>query len=193
MVDIISTPGASNANSYGSLTEANDYFASRAPLSIPWDPLDDDVNSIYLVMACRVMESILTPKKELRWNSGKPYYYTYKTWTGLPSTEIQSLSWPRKLMYNRNGFAIANNVIPIELKYSQFEFAGQLKISDSTLNNDIVTQGITSVRAGSVALTFKDTITPQVLPDMVLNLLSSSWLTDEIIDFAVNEVIFEAG
>ena len=40
-------------------------------------------------------------------------------------------------------------------------------------------------KAGSVALTFKDSFEPQVIPDAVYNLLVPSWLTDDIVEPAM--------
>jgi hypothetical protein len=73
-------------------------------------------------------------------------------------------------------------VIPIELKWAESELAGQLKKADRTLDNDIIVQGITSLRAGSVHLSFKDNIQPQVLPDAVVNMLPASWFEEEKVE-----------
>ena len=71
--------------------------------------------------------------------------------------------------------------IPQDLKDALSELAGQLGTSDRTLDNDVVVQGLTSVRAGSVSLTFKEMIEKHVLPDMVWDLMPVSWFTDELI------------
>lgn len=89
-------------------------------------------------------------------------------------------------MLDTNGNAIASGVIPQALKDAEAEFAGQLLKGDRTLDNDVIVQGVTSVRAGSVSVSFKDTISPQVVPDAVLNMLPPSWLTDETIEPAVS-------
>lgn len=77
-------------------------------------------------------------------------------------------------------------IIPQALKDAQSELAGQLLISDTTLDNSVSVQGLTSVKAGSVALTFKENIAAHVLPDAVMNLLPPGWLTDEIISYPAN-------
>lgn len=87
-------------------------------------------------------------------------------------------------MYDRLGRAIADDAIPKELKEAQFEFAGQLLLSDRTLDNPVSLAGLTSVKAGSVALTFKDYIERAVLPDMVWQLMPPSWFTDEVVEGA---------
>lgn len=81
-------------------------------------------------------------------------------------------------------------VIPQALKDAQSELAAGLGTTDSTLDNDVIIQGIQSVRAGSVALTFKDMIERHVLPDMVWNLMPPSWFTEEIIEQA-NQAEFD--
>lgn len=72
--------------------------------------------------------------------------------------------------------------IPQALKDALSELAGQLGNADRTLDNDVVVQGLTSIRAGSVSLTFKDIIESRVLPDAVWNLMPPSWFTDELIE-----------
>jgi hypothetical protein len=83
-------------------------------------------------------------------------------------------------MFDANGNAIAIDVIPQALKEAVAELAGQLGTADRTLDNDVIVQGLTSVRAGSVSLAFKDSIMPKVIPDMVYNLMPASWLTAEL-------------
>ena len=73
-------------------------------------------------------------------------------------------------------------VIPQALKDAQAELAGALGTTDTTLDNDVIVQGLKSVKAGSVSLTFKDMIERHVLPDMVWNLMPPSWFTEEIIE-----------
>ena len=87
-------------------------------------------------------------------------------------------------MYDANGNAIASNVIPQDLKDAESELAGQLGNADRTLDNDVIVQGLTSIKAGSVSLSFKDMVEAHVLPDAVWNLMPPSWFTDEIVTMA---------
>jgi hypothetical protein len=80
--------------------------------------------------------------------------------------------------------------IPLPLKWATAELAGQLANGDRTLDNDVIVQGITAVRAGSVSVNFKQNIVPQVLPDMVMNLLPIGWLSDELYVLA-NPAVFD--
>lgn len=190
------TPGDPSANSFATLAEANAYHETRLPLDPVWPTTGDEPLRL-LIMATRVLSSMIVARKTLRWDSnGKPYYYTSHTWTGEVSvTNLSSLAWPREGMYNRNGLAIANNVFPSELKDATSELAGQLRAGDRTLDNDVIVQGITRLKAGSVELGFKEMIDAKVLPDAVVNLLVPSWFTDEIVTYvsqATQGMIFES-
>ncbi len=180
MATLVSTPGAANANSYLTLAEATAYFETR--LAVPgWENADDQ--SVLLMMATRVMDAMLRPHTTyvMAKNGVAAYYVTTRAWTGAPATTTQKLAWPRTGMYDANGNAIADTVIPVDLKDAVAELAGSLGTSDSTLDNDVIVQGLTSVRAGSVALTFKDMIERHVMPEMVWSLLVPSWYTEEVI------------
>lgn len=191
-IEVIATPNASDANSFIDLDEYAYYWERRTPLDPPVT-VTGDVAARNVIMATRVLSTLHVARKTIRWDQNhNPYYYTSRAWTGEISTSTQALPWGRKSMYDRLGRAIAENVIPQELKDATAELAGQLEANDRTLDNDIIVQGITSVKAGSVALTFKNNIEAQVLPDAVVNLLVPSWLTDEIIDYGVRESFLEA-
>lgn len=182
MATIVSTPGASNANSYEEVAEADTYFETRLALVPPWDGTDPDVKISLLIMGTRSLDAMFRGQKTLVLPQGSrgPYYIVRRMWTGIPASTTQKLAWPRSGMYDANGNAIAVNVIPADLKDALSEFAGQLQAADRTLDNDISVQGITSARAGSVAVTFKgEFIDAKVLPDAVINLIPPSWYTEE--------------
>jgi hypothetical protein len=183
-VTLVATPGAANANSYLTLAEATAYFETRLPIP-EWDEVDSQEGM--LIMATRLMESMYSPMRKLVrvQPPGQSYYLIRPTWTGSPASSTQRLAWPRLGMYDRNGNAIASTVIPQELKDATAELAGQLAKGDRTLDSDASIQGLSSIRAGSVSLSFKDAFdATKVIPDIVFGLLVPSWLTDEIMEFA---------
>jgi hypothetical protein len=180
MATLVATPGAADANSYETLAEALAYFETRS--AVPgWENADDQ--EVLLMMGTRVLDAMARPRKTFVPASANmaAHYITRRTWTGAPATSTQKLAWPRTGMYDANGNAIASNIIPQDLKDALSELAGALGTSDSTVDNDVIVQGLTSVKAGSVALTFKDMIERRVLPDMVWDLMPPSWFTDEVI------------
>lgn len=190
MPTIVATPGAANANSYLTSAEADAYFDSRLPLVPPWE--DADSPEAALIMATRTLDRLFQQRRVLvRDDKGDSYYVTARTWTGLPATTTQRLAWPRTGMYDWNGNAISSSVIPQDLKDAVAEFAGQLLKKDTTIDNDIAVQGISSVKAGSVEVAFRDgVVTTKVLPDAVLALIPASWLTNEVVE-GVYEAVFD--
>lgn len=186
---IVATTGANNANSFATEAEVDAYFDARMPLSVPW-VAGATGNKAAIVMAARVLTMMASGKKTLikplqSKGTSSAYYYTSRVWAGTIATSTQAMAWPRIGLYDRFGRAIDPAVVPQDLKYAQAELAGQLYISDSTLNNDVLVQGITSIKAGSVSLSFRDAIAAQVLPDAVINLMVPGWLTDEAIEPAL--------
>ncbi len=182
-VTIVATPGSATANSYCTEVEATAYFASRLPLKPPWEDADDPTAA--LAMATRVLDAMALPHRTLRYDGDFKYYYTSRQWTGSSATATQRLAWPRTGMFDANGNAIASTVIPQALKDAESELAGQLIMADTTLDSATIVGGITSVRAGSVAVTFKDMIERHVLPDAVWLLMPDSWFTEEIVEPAI--------
>ena len=179
---IVATPGASNANSFGTLEEAAAYFENRLALDPAWVPTGDDA-ARSLIMATMILSSMSMPHKRIVHEKGKDAYYVVgRYWTGQPATSTQSLAWPRIGMRDSLGREIPVDVIPQELKYAEFELAGQLRKADLTLDNDVSTQGISSIRAGSVSVSFRDNIAAKVLPDYVLSLMPPWWFYEETIE-----------
>lgn len=190
-IEVISTPNASDANSFISLDDYAYYHERRLPLDPPVVVTGDEA-ARNVIMATRVLSSMAVARKSLRWDrQGKPYYYTSRAWTGAVATDTQSLAWGRTGMTDRLGREILSTVIPQELKDATSELAGQFGLLDRTLDNDIIVQGITGIKAGSVQLTFKEMIDVQVLPDAVMNLMPPWWFTDEIVDYSVQAPFLE--
>ena len=165
-VTVVATPGASNANSFQTVAEIDTYYESRVPASVAdeWRDADSDEKDAAAVMATRVMTASIL-------------------WTGYETDVTQPLPWPREGMFLRNGRDyVANNVIPRELKDAHAELSRMLLTTDRTAESDVAAQGITSVKAGSVKITFRDYApSPDVLPDTVVDYLVPSWI-DEIIN-----------
>lgn len=187
------TVGGANANSYEDLAYAAAYFDSRLLLTPPWIP-EGDMPTRLLIMGTRTLDALAQPFKTYvpGANGTTGYFIARRQWTGRAATSTQRLAWPRIGMFDANGNPISPDVIPDALKDGLAELSGQLLAADRTLDNDVIVQGITAVKAGSVSVNFKDQIMPQVIPDAVYNLFPQSWLTSETIsypDTAIFEVV----
>ena len=154
---LVATPGAVNANSYCAVAEADTYHDARL-FSTDWSGALVSVKTVALIMATRVLD----------------YTYTWASWPTSPQT--QSLQWPRTGLLARNGLKFVDGAtIPDEIKNATAELARQLIIADRTLDSDIETQGISSLSAGPVSLSFKDGVYAKVIPDAVFNMIPSWW------------------
>lgn len=170
-ITIVATPGSATANSY--LTVAEDLAYQETRLFASTMPASGETQKAALVMATRLLDALLSRASEsVDALSGKDIILG---WTGQATDGVQALCWPRTGMYTRNGYEIASNVIPQALKEAVSEFAHQLTLGDKNLDNDVIVQGITSLKAGPVELGFKDLIEPKVIPDAVLNLMPPTW------------------
>jgi len=164
-VALIVTPGAVDADSYATVAEADAYHATHLYAS-DWTSAVTATKEKALQMAARLLD-------------GMP-----GAWTGAAAASDQALRWPRTGMLNIDGFSIDETEVPVRLKNAQAEFARQLIAGDRTGDNSIVAQGITSLTAGPVSLSFKETLDRlsalyAVVPDAVRMLLVPSWLETE--------------
>lgn len=153
----VTTPGAANANSYASVAEFKTYRDSRLP-AVAWAVAATDPEiEVALIMAARLQDALFD-------------------WTGTAADEVQALSWPRIGMLNRNGFAIASTVNPQALKDAQCEFALQLGNGDRVSDDDAAKSNLSSVKAGSVAVSFQnvDTSSPEAV-DMAIRRMGSEF------------------
>lgn len=190
MIDATAT--SPTANSFLTIDEFNTYLDGRIGGSVI-RAFPDAVKERLLITATKVLSYYLSGMRVFIAEGPNiaAHYETSAAWTGTPTSTTQPLPWPRVGMFNINGGAIPSDVFPIELKDATAELAFQLYTKDSTLDNQVSVKGITSIKAGSVALTFGSAIaSTKVLPDAVLFMLVRSWLTDVVYDY-LNEAEFE--
>lgn len=156
MPTIIATAGANNANSYVTLAQAETYMETRLHITA-WEDAGSTEKEAALIWAARLID------------------YTVR-FNGTKTDSTQSMAWPRTGLTN-NGEDVDEDTIPQLIKDMQVELAFLLLSTDRTLENDAAAQGLTSVKAGSVSLTFKDTIPPPTaVPDTLLAMLPLEWV-----------------
>lgn len=176
---LVATAGAANANSYAEVADLDAYAATRPGTPSWFATASTPAKEAALIMATRMLDGRLV-------------------WTGAaadPAT--QALGWPRTGMANRNGYAIDSTVLPTGLVEATCEQALQMGAGSGLADNDPLNQGVTSVKAGSVAVTFKelDESTPEAadiafrkkeqelawasVPDSVRALLVPTWYTTQ--------------
>jgi hypothetical protein len=189
MPTIDDTVGGADANSYEDVAYANAYHDSRYPALVPAWITSGDTPARALIHGTRLMEALFSGRKVYvaatsGVNAQPAMIVTMRKWKGEPATTTQRLAFPRIGLKDNNGNDIASDVMPWQLKDALAEYAGQLLRQDFTLDNSTAVKGITSVKAGSVAVTFKDDVAvSKPIPDAVLNLIPPSWFEDESIEY----------
>lgn len=149
---IIATVGASDANSYVTITEANAYFANRAHASEQWEEIENQD------------QMLITASSTIDW---------YVTWKGTRVTGTQSMDWPRAGVYDKVGVLYPEDVIPLDVKTAAYEMALSSFETDRTADGDLA--GIAEVRAGSLAIKQDDGMyntQPDTVPDKIWKILA---------------------
>lgn len=154
---LVTAAGSGSANAYCDVAFADQYHLDRPASGTTWATATSDQKTAAILWATLLMDRL---------------WY----WTGYPVDAVQALQWPRGAMLKPNGWEyVSLTAIPIELQKATAEFARQLLAADRTADSDIETQGIASVKAGSVAVTFKSSVYAKAVPDLVVELIPRSW------------------
>lgn len=154
---LVVTAGAADANAYCTLAFADQYHTDRPAAGTTWSSASTDQKNAAILWATQLLDRA--------W-----------VWHGYATDAVQALQWPRGAMLLTNGWGYVDiHTIPVELQRATAEYARQLLASDLAGNSDIETMGITSLTAGPVSLTFKESVTAKPVPDTVVLLIPDSW------------------
>lgn len=154
---LVTTTGSASANAYCDLAFADQYHADRPPVGTTWANATSDQKTAAILWATKLMDRM--------WE-----------WVGFPTDAVQALLWPRQGMIKLNGWEYVDlHTVPVELMQATAEYARQLLASDLAGNSDLQTFGITSLRAGPVAFSFKNDVIAKPVPDTVFNLIPCGW------------------
>ena len=153
------TPGSPTANAYVTVLVADQYHLDRPAVGSTWEIATVDQKTAAILWATRLLDN-------------------FWTWNGYPTNATQALAWPRTGLIRRHGWgSLPSGEIPVEIQFATSEYARQLLVSDLAANSDIESLGITSLTAGPVSLSFKDSVVAKPVPDVVVNLIPWEWGT----------------
>lgn len=107
-----------NATSYVSVAEADDYFEVDRAFTATWSALTTTEKEYLLGWSTRILDQKIK-------------------WKGTKDTTTQALEWPRDGTYDRNGVAILDTVIPQQLKDATCEFAKFAQTNDPTTGSGV--------------------------------------------------------
>jgi hypothetical protein len=150
------TVGGSATNSYLTLDEFNEYLTNHVSGAAGLAVTPDAKKEAGLITATRLIDVMFL-------------------WNGAAASETQRRAFPRTGLLTRNGFALASDIHPVELKEATAELARLLLATDTTAPSSVSVQGLTQITAGPVTLKFKDLIELKIIPESVWVLIPRSW------------------
>ena len=153
---LVATAKSASANSYCTLAEADQYQDDRPAVSTTWADASENNKIRALLWATKLMESLFT-------------------WTAYATTTTQALGWPRTGLLDRIDTSLDSDTVPEEIKDAEAEFARQLLVANRGQDNEIESQGIAAIKAGSVFLQFTASQYNKVVPDVVALMVPSDW------------------
>jgi hypothetical protein len=155
---LVATAKSTTANSFCTLAEADQYQDNRPAVSTTWGDASENNKIRALLWATKLMEALFA-------------------WTGYATTTTQSLGWPRTGLLDRIDVVLDSDTVPAEVKNAQAEYARQLLVANRGQDNEIEAQGISSIKAGSVALEFTSSQYNKVVPDVVYLMIPPDWFS----------------
>lgn len=155
-LQVITTPGASDANAYAGLADAEAY-ALTCPIKGVWATSDDATKAASLVQATRLLDGL--------------------SWAGYRTHPLtQSLQWPRLYVYDREGYAISADGIPKKIMEATCEFAMRLVGDDRSADSGGLSPETVKIGSLSMGPTRRRPIPSSVL-EMVRDYLGTTGAT----------------
>ena len=148
---LIATPGATDANTYATLVEANAYMDARLHVEA-WTAASPDNRNKGLLWATAQLDDLVT-------------------WYGYKVSTSQALRWPRSGLYDVDGQSITSTAIPQFLKDATAEFAFHLLSEDRTLETNRDLEGFKSLKVGPLAIVVDPNTQKPILPLSVQNII----------------------
>jgi len=146
-----------DANSYVTVEYADDYIETNIHSSTEWLALSDGTKERLLVRASKILDVRVA-------------------WEGERVDQDSGLRWPRSGVYDRDGFLIAEDSIPVALMDAVAEFASYLMGSDWTAPSS--NNGFKEIQVGPIEIKFDHEYRQIAIPDTVTMLLEGLGLAN---------------
>lgn len=142
--------GDPDANAYCDVEFADDYIDSNTFQSADWLALTTDKKERLLVRSSKIIDARIA-------------------WNGDRIEEDSGLRWPRSGVYDRDGFLIADDVIPTTLKEAIAEFAVYLMNYDWTA--PYTNNAFKQIQVGPIDIKFDEKFEQGAFPDIIAQML----------------------
>jgi hypothetical protein len=147
------TVGTTTANSYVSAVESDAYFENRLHSSSSWASYASKDSAL------------ITASSMLDW---------YVKWKGIKTLDAQSMQWPRSDVTRPSAVAVADDIIPNEVKVAVYELAFASMVEDRVAESSLA--GLNQVQAGPLMIKTDgggyDSTKKESIPDHVYKILS---------------------
>lgn len=143
--------GLSDANSYASLDEADDYLIANIHVYPKWTALTDENKESLLAFASRLIDQ-------------------RTSWYGEKAVTTSALRWPRTGLADRDGNDIASNVVPPAVKAATIEVAASLIDADRSVERG--SDGLKELQVDVVKLVFDEAFRLPTFPPNVQYILT---------------------
>lgn len=144
------TIGGTASDTYGTLAEADAYFAARETGN--WDGADSH-KEMALRKAATFLDNVYRGK-----------------WKGIRKTKEQALDWPRAWVTDQDGYDVDSDIIPLAVKRAQFEAAKLISLG--TALETSLDRAVKQEQIGSLSVTYMDSASLQAQYPQVTNYLT---------------------
>jgi hypothetical protein len=150
---LVATAGATNANSYITVADADTYHDAHLYAST-WTAATTANKTIGLIWATRLIDAA----------------YEF---VGEIASDTQALRWPRAATYDRDGRLLANDAIPAELENATAELARHLLAADRTAPASATDAAVKRAKVGGLEVEFANGFSTRedAIPDTVFEML----------------------
>lgn len=150
--------GEDDSNSYCTVAFADDYLSVKtASFTTTWGALTNTQKENALMWGARVIDQ-------------------RARWRGVRANEVQAMAWPRIGVLDRDGYTIADDVVPLQVQQANVEMAFHLITEDvdPSAPGAGSAGGIKRLKAAVLEIEYQDNavITPNYFPVGLNQLLS---------------------
>jgi len=154
--------GLTAATSYVSVSDADDIIATNIH-DTTWTALSTEDKQSTLIWASRLLDERVT-------------------WFGTKTVPTSGLRWPRTGTVDKDGVAIASNVVPEDVATATVELARTLTVEDPTVPAD--SDGIAELGVDVIKIKFDTNYVNTTFPSRISHIISSIGLVSGQTGFA---------
>jgi hypothetical protein len=141
--------GVSGANCYASVADANTFFDGQI-YKDAWISASASAKGQALAMATSTLDTVVT-------------------WDGTKADRTNAREWPRNGVTDKNGFSVANNIIPVFLKEATYLTA--MALLEDNRREEYGDAGIDELTIEGINLKFNKTDRASILPHYVMMII----------------------